>query len=81
MRWLSRLLDRFWPMRRWECKACHRIWEQRAEPGYLPRFAPPGHFYRKHDVCVEVTKDGWLWAPGGGFRACGPIVYQARRAT
>jgi len=74
------LLNRLWPMKRWECKACGRVWEQRSEPGYYDSIVgPAGTFYRKHDVSVEVTKDGWLWAPGGGFRACGPIVYQARR--
>jgi hypothetical protein len=81
MKLIARVLDRFWPICRWQCATCMKVWEQRRDPSYTPHYfcrpswtttiVPP-----LHDIDKRVLKDGWLV---GGFVACGPVRYVATR--
>lgn len=72
------ILDRFWPMKRWECVECRMVWEQRREPGYRSYYLPGIHSGLRHDVQHTRIDNGWEL---GGYTDCGPIVYRARRVT
>ena len=68
-------LDRFWPVNRWECGGCKKVWEQRRKPGYsangIPSFA--FGFSRIHDI--KFTPEPGLVA----WKKCGPIRYRGTR--
>jgi hypothetical protein len=80
VRLIAGVLDRSWPIRRWECATCKKVWEQRREPGYMPRYYPPASTGIRppyHDIDKRVLNDGWLV---GGFVPCGPVRYVATKA-